>query len=84
MKKLVQVIAAVATTAAIVPAIAQTVAPQAQGAGVAATQPADRTSDDGQPDSSPGITRAQVYRDLVHAQQDGQLTRLNRTVYAHH
>ncbi|MFC0400698.1 DUF4148 domain-containing protein [Paraburkholderia rhizosphaerae] len=29
-------------------------------------------------------TRAQVYRELVQAQRDGQIARLNRTVYAHH
>ncbi|REG52157.1 uncharacterized protein DUF4148 [Paraburkholderia sp. BL6669N2] len=30
-----------------------------------------------------GKTRAQVYRELVHAERDGQLARLNSTVYAH-
>ncbi|XJV82959.1 DUF4148 domain-containing protein [Burkholderia anthina] len=29
-------------------------------------------------------TRAQVYQELVHAQQDGQLAYLNKTLYAHH
>ncbi|MFL9902410.1 DUF4148 domain-containing protein [Paraburkholderia fungorum] len=28
-------------------------------------------------------TRAEVYQELVHAQQDGQLASLNSTVYAH-
>lgn len=28
-------------------------------------------------------TRAQVYRELVHAEKDGQLAYLNSTVYAH-
>ncbi|MBN3754768.1 hypothetical protein G3N95_17600 [Paraburkholderia sp. Tr-20389] len=28
-------------------------------------------------------THAQVYRDLVHAEKDGQLAYLNSTVYAH-
>ena len=28
-------------------------------------------------------TRAEVYQELVHAQQDGQLAYLNSTVYAH-
>jgi hypothetical protein len=38
------------------------------------------------PDSQPlaGKTRAEVYQELVHAQQDGQLAYLNRTLYAHH
>jgi Domain of unknown function (DUF4148) len=38
------------------------------------------------PDSQPlaGKTRAEVYQELVHAEQDGQLATLNRTVYAHH
>ncbi|MFP3644006.1 DUF4148 domain-containing protein [Paraburkholderia sp. SIMBA_054] len=30
-----------------------------------------------------GKTRAQVYQELVHAEQDGQLAYLNSTVYAH-
>jgi hypothetical protein len=30
-----------------------------------------------------GKTRAQVYRELVHAEKDGQLAYLNSTVYAH-
>jgi hypothetical protein len=30
-----------------------------------------------------GKTRAQVYQELVHAEQDGQLNYLNSTVYAH-
>ncbi len=29
-------------------------------------------------------TRAQVYQELVQAEQDGQLAYLNSTVYAHH
>jgi hypothetical protein len=29
-------------------------------------------------------TRAQVYQELVHAEQDGQLDYLNRTLYWHH
>ncbi|PMS27520.1 hypothetical protein C0Z16_24535 [Paraburkholderia rhynchosiae] len=28
-------------------------------------------------------TRAQVYQELVHAEQDGQLAYLNSTIYAH-
>ena len=31
-----------------------------------------------------GKTRAEVYQELVHAEQDGQLAYLNKTVYAHH
>jgi hypothetical protein len=31
-----------------------------------------------------GKTRAQVYQELVKAEQDGQLAYLNRTLYAHH
>jgi hypothetical protein len=30
-----------------------------------------------------GKTRAQVYQELVHAEQDGQLDYLNSTLYAH-
>lgn len=29
-------------------------------------------------------TRAQVYQDLVHSERDGQLKRLDSTIYAHH
>ncbi|UEP20326.1 DUF4148 domain-containing protein [Burkholderia ambifaria] len=29
------------------------------------------------------LTRAQVYRDLVRAQRDGQLAQLNRELYSH-
>ncbi|WP_175700843.1 DUF4148 domain-containing protein [Burkholderia ambifaria] len=29
------------------------------------------------------LTRAQVYRELVHAQRDGQLAQLNRELYSH-
>jgi hypothetical protein len=31
-----------------------------------------------------GKTRAEVYQELVHSEQDGQLAYLNRTLYAHH
>jgi hypothetical protein len=34
--------------------------------------------------TSQSETREQVYQDLVHAKQDGQLAYLNSTVYAHH
>ncbi|MDR5835124.1 DUF4148 domain-containing protein [Caballeronia sp. LZ034LL] len=84
MKKLVQVIAATAMASAVIPAFAQTATPQAQDTMVAATQPAGSAPDGGQADVSPDITRAQVYQDLIQAQQDGQLDHLNRTVYAHH
>jgi hypothetical protein len=30
-----------------------------------------------------GLTRAQVYQDLVHSEQDGQLDYLNKTLYSH-
>lgn len=35
----------------------------------------------GQP--ATGLTRAQVYQDLVHSEQDGQLQYLNKTLYSH-
>jgi hypothetical protein len=37
-----------------------------------------------QPDAPDGLTRAQVYHQLVHAEKDGHLNYLDRTVYAHH
>jgi len=47
----------------------------------AASEGGHQVEPDDQP--APGKTRAQVYRELVHAEQDGQLARLNSTVYAH-
>lgn len=38
-------------------------------------------SDDG---SADGLTRADVYQQLVQAENDGSLAHLNATVYAHH
>jgi polygalacturonase len=35
------------------------------------------------PSALPGKTRAQVYHELVQAEQDGQLAYLNSTIYAH-
>jgi hypothetical protein len=35
-------------------------------------------------DQSQPKTRAQVYQELVQAQRDGEIKRLNATVYAHH
>jgi hypothetical protein len=48
------------------------------------TQPPANQSGNWQPYAASGETRAQVYQDLVHAQQDGQISALDRTVYAHH
>jgi hypothetical protein len=36
------------------------------------------------PDEISNKTRAQVYRELIQAQQDGQIAYLNETLYAHH
>jgi hypothetical protein len=36
------------------------------------------------PDETSKKTRAQVYGELIKAQQDGQLAYLNKTLYAHH
>ncbi|MFC0402503.1 DUF4148 domain-containing protein [Paraburkholderia rhizosphaerae] len=49
-----------------------------------AVQPPVNQPGDWQPDASTGLTRAQVYQDLVHAQQDGQISYLDHTIYAHH
>ncbi|APR38318.1 hypothetical protein BTO02_22705 [Paraburkholderia sp. SOS3] len=49
-----------------------------------ATPPAPNQSGNWQPYASSGETRAQVYQDLVHAEQDGQIKYLDRTIYAHH
>ncbi|MCA3779693.1 MAG: DUF4148 domain-containing protein [Burkholderia sp.] len=34
------------------------------------------------PQAAP-LTRAQVYRELIHAERDGQLAQLNRELYSH-
>jgi Domain of unknown function (DUF4148) len=61
----------IASTLAAAPAFAQTSGPVSQG-GQWAPQ-------SGQP--SMQKTRAQVYHELIQAQQDGQLAHLNSTVY---
>jgi hypothetical protein len=73
-------------------AFAQSTAPAGQQQSADTTQVAANTTTDvaqagqwvppyGQP--TVGKTRAQVYQELVHAEQDGQLNYLNSTVYAH-
>lgn len=51
---------------------------------LASTAPAAASSHDGW-NASPvtPLTRAQVYRELVHAERDGQLARLDRELYSH-
>jgi hypothetical protein len=78
------------------PVFAQTAAPAgtnaatstAAGAAPAPADPPPAVSQAGQwapPYGQPvtGLTRAQVYQDLVHAEQDGQLQYLNKTLYSH-
>lgn len=90
MKYLMIAIAFVGATATA-SAFAQSSAQTSQQP-VAATQVAANTTTDvaqagqwvapyGQ--AAAGKTRAQVYQELVHAEQDGQLNYLNSTVYAH-
>jgi hypothetical protein len=73
-------------------AFAQSTAPAGQQQSADTTQVAANTTTEvvqagqwvppyGQP--TVGKTRAQVYQELVHAEQDGQLNYLNSTVYAH-
>jgi hypothetical protein len=90
MKYLMIAIAFVGTTASI-SALAQSNA-QATQQPALATQVAANTTTDAAPagqwvapygPATPGKTRAQVYQELVHAQQDGQLDHLNSTVFAH-
>jgi hypothetical protein len=83
MKKLVRILVATAMVSAVVPVFAQTTTAQSQSAPVAATQPAAPATRDWNANHGLTKTRAQVYQELVHAQQDGQLDYLNRTVYAH-
>jgi Domain of unknown function (DUF4148) len=51
------------------------------GATATASAFAQSNSSYGQP--AAGKTRAQVYQELVQAQQNGQLTHLNKTIYEH-
>jgi Domain of unknown function (DUF4148) len=37
-----------------------------------------------QPETADGKTHAQVYQELVHAERDGHIAYLDRTIYAHH
>ena len=63
----------------------------ANTAASAAPTPADPSAAVSQPgqwvppygQAQTGLTRAQVYQDLVHAEQDGQLQYLNKTLYSH-
>lgn len=88
MKKLTIVIASVAyclsaSTFAQTTSVAPRDAALTQGS-VAPTAPAaqdQRQSDNG---SSHALTRAEVYQQLVRAENDGTLAHLNATVYAHH
>lgn len=94
--KALMIIAALAGVVATTSAFAQTSAPTA---GSQASQPAgvatQVASNDTAPTVAPGgwvppygqavheKTRAEVYHELVQAEQDGQLAYLNSTLYAH-
>ncbi|MEW6344661.1 MAG: DUF4148 domain-containing protein [Pseudomonadota bacterium] len=90
MKSLMIAIALVGTTATA-SAFAQS-SPPAPQQPAAATQMAQNSSADVQQDgqwvppdaqANTGKTRAQVYQELVHAEQDGELNYLNSTIYSH-
>jgi hypothetical protein len=90
MKSLMIAIA-LAGTAASASAFAQS-SPSTPQQPAAATQMAQNSStavqQDGQwvpPDAQANVgkTRAQVYQELVHAEQDGELNYLNSTIYSH-
>lgn len=57
------------------------VAQMAQNSPAPVQQDGQWVPPDGQ--ATAGKTRAQVYRELVHAEQDGELDYLNSTIYAH-
>ncbi len=92
--KTLMIIAALAGVVTTTSAFAQTSAP----AGTQTSQPAATTqvaANDTAPTVAPGTwvppygqpvhekTRAEVYHELVQAEQDGQLAYLNSTLYAH-
>jgi TRAP-type C4-dicarboxylate transport system substrate-binding protein len=90
MKTLMIAIAFVGATATA-SAFAQS-APSSTQQAVATTQVAlNSTSSNGEADqwasssaeASGGKTRAQVYQELVHSEQDGQLNQLTATIYSH-
>ncbi len=92
MKSLMLAIAFVGATAASASVFAQSTKAPAQQNAVAPMQMAANSTAAvsaagswvapyGQPTAQK--TRAQVYRELVHAEQDGQLAHLNSTLYAH-
>lgn len=82
------VLAGIIGMAVASPSFAQSNATPPDGTPAAALAPPATTQDGtgvvpyGQPVQ--GKTRAQVYQELVQAQQDGQLAYLNSTIYAHH
>ena len=93
--KALMIIAALTGVVATSSAFAQTSAP---ASGAPASQPAATTqvaANDTAPTVAPGgwvppygqavheKTRAEVYQELVQAEQDGQLAYLNSTLYAH-
>ncbi|AHI64310.1 DUF4148 domain-containing protein [Burkholderia thailandensis] len=88
MKSLLIAVAAVCAAAAV-PAFAQSNASNTQqvaAAAVPGTSPSVAQSRQWVPPYGEPVhekTRAQVYRELVQAEQDGQLAYLNSTLYAH-
>ena len=91
--KHVMIALAFAATLSAVPAFAQSTAsasPQATGQAAQLTSNttgaalADAQSSRNGGQTVVGKTRAQVYQELVHAEQDGQLAYLNSTLFAHH
>ncbi|MFC0400692.1 DUF4148 domain-containing protein [Paraburkholderia rhizosphaerae] len=88
--KLALAICALAGAALCSPVFAQTAAPATPAANgaTAPAAPSSSVSQAGQwtpPYGQPvtGLTRAQVYQDLVHAEKDGQYQYLNQTLYSH-
>jgi hypothetical protein len=75
-----------AATAFTTSAFAQSAAPANTSAPAAApmmvAQSGQWTAPYGQ--AIPEKTRGQVYRSLIHAEQDGQIAYLDKNVYAHH
>ena len=92
MKSLTLAIAFIGATATASAFAQSTTTPPQQNAAPAMQVAANTTSTTGNVTGSwvapygqatPGKTRAQVYRELVHAEKDGQLAYLNSTIYAH-
>ncbi len=86
MKTMLSIVIVSVAAVVATPSFAQSTSQSPAGSVVSSSDVAQQSATTWQPDgqASSGKTRAQVYQELIHAQQDGQLAYLDRTLYAHH